>query len=79
MTPDRHKEIQAAIIRATSWLLAPLDLTKPNQSISSVGLYQMIRHIPKDDFFNVLKNMDGVHFLDTGVQLDIQIPSKYFI
>jgi len=79
VTPDRHKEIQAAIIRATSGLLAPLDLTKPNQSISTIGLYQMIRDIPRDDFFHVLKNMDGVHFLDTGVQLDVQIPSKYFI
>jgi len=39
----------------------------------------MIRDIPRDDFFHVLKNMDGVHFLDTGVQLDVQIPSKYFI
>jgi hypothetical protein len=79
VTPDRHKEIQASIIRATSWLLSPLDLTKPNQSISTIGLYQMIRHIPRDDFIHVLKNMDGVHFLDTGTQLDVQIPSKYFI
>jgi len=39
----------------------------------------MIPDIPRDDFFHVLKNMDGVHFLDTGVQLDVQIPSKYFI
>ena len=79
MTPGRHKEIQAAIIRATSRLLAPLDLTNPNQTISIIGLYQMIRDIPRDDFLDVLKNMDGVRFVDTGVQLDVQIPSKYFI
>ena len=76
---DKQKEIQAAIIRVTAGLLAPLDLTKPNQSISLIGLHQMLRDIPRDEFIQALKNMEGVRFLNREVQIDVQIPSKHFI
>ena len=73
MTLEREKEIQEAIIEVMSKLLKP-DLSDPYQSISPVGLHQMLGSIPRDEFVAALKKMDGVRFL-TG---EIQIPSKHF-
>jgi len=73
MTLNRDKEIQDAIIEVMSKLLKP-DLSEPYQSISPVGLYQMLASIPRDEFVAALKKMDGVRFLPG----EIQIPSKHF-
>jgi hypothetical protein len=41
MTPEREKAIQDAIIDVMTRLLQP-DLSEPYQSISPVGLHQML-------------------------------------
>lgn len=73
MTLNRDKEIQDAIIEVMSKLLKP-DLSEPYQSISPVGLHQMLASIPRNEFVAALKKMDGVRFLPG----EIQIPSKHF-
>ncbi len=71
---NRQKEIEESIIRVMSKLLAPIDLSKPNQSISPIGLAHMLPSIPREELIEVLKNMDGVHFLNS----ELQIPTKHF-
>ena len=70
----KQKEIEKAVTLVMSKLLAPLDLSKPNQSISPVELAQMLPSIPRDELVEVLRNMDGVHFLNS----ELQIPTKHF-
>ena len=74
MTPERHKAIQDSIIRVTSGLLAPVDLSKSHQVINIVGLSQFFRDIPRNEFAEVLRNMEGVVY-DSG---DVKIPTSYF-
>jgi hypothetical protein len=73
MTPEREKAIQDAIIDVMTRLLQP-DLSEPYQSMSPVGLHQMLESIPRDEFVAALKKMDGVCFLPG----EIRIPSKHF-
>jgi len=75
MTEQREKEIQQAIVRVMSKF--PLDLSKANQSFTFVGLHQMLRDIPRDEFEKALMNMDGVHTLDPEPG-HVQIPTSYF-
>ena len=63
MTEQREKEIQQAIVRVMSKF--PLDLSKANQSFTFVGLHQMLRDIPRDEFVKALMN--------------IQIRSMFFV
>jgi len=74
MTPERQKIIEAAIIDVIAKLHAPLDLTEPNQSISLVGLHQMLLSIPRPEFIEALQNMAGIEISDGK----LYIPTAYF-
>lgn len=77
ITLDRQKEIQEAVVRVMSKLLAPIDLSKDNQSISFVGLHQILLSIPRDEFIQALKNMNGIYVLEAEPGI-IHIPTKHF-
>jgi hypothetical protein len=74
MTPERQKIIEAAIIDTIARLHAPLDFTKLNQSISLVGLHQMLLSIPRAEFVEALQNMIGIEISDG----ELYIPTAYF-
>jgi hypothetical protein len=73
MTIDREQEIQGLIIEVMSKLLKP-DLSEPYQSISFVGLHQMLASISRDEFIEALKKIEGLQYSNG----QIQIPSKHF-
>ena len=76
MTPDRKTEIEKAIIRAMSAF--GVDTSAPYQSMSIIGLHEMRRDIPRDEFISVLKSMEGV-ILDFEVShAQVRIPTSFF-
>jgi len=76
MTAERQKEIETAIIRVMSGLLAPIDRSKTFQSISFVGLHQMLLSIPRSEFVEALKNIEGIQISESR---EIEIPTSYFL
>lgn len=77
MTPERKTDIQAAIIRARAGF--GVDASIPYQSMGLIGLCEMRRDIPREEFLSVLKSMDGV-VLDFDVfPAEARIPTSFFL
>jgi hypothetical protein len=74
MTPEREKEIQEKVIDVMFRLIRP-DLAEPYQTISPVGLFQMLLSIPRDELIEAVTKIDGYRYAPG----EIQIPSKHFV
>lgn len=75
MKDKSESEIQQAIMRAMSVL--GINESLSHQSISFVGLSQMLRDIQLDKIVIALKSMEGVIFnFEAG---EVQIPSNLLI
>ena len=74
MAPDRKIEIENAIIRAMSAF--GIDSSLPYQTMSFLGLKEMRRDIPLDEFVEVLLSMEGfTRVEETGV---VMLPISHF-
>ena len=76
MTPDRKKEIEQVIIRAMSGF--GIDSSKSHQSMGLIGLSQMRRDIPRNEFIAVLQSMEGVVLDFETSPAQVRIPTSYF-
>jgi hypothetical protein len=76
MTSERKKEIEQAIIRAMSRF--GTDASKSHQSMGLIGLSQMRRDIPRNEFLNVLQSMEGVILDFEASPAQVLIPTSYF-
>jgi hypothetical protein len=76
MTPERKTEIEQAIIRAMSGF--GIDLSKSHQSMGLIGLREMRRDIPSDEFIRVLQSMEGVILDFDANPAEVRIPTRYF-
>jgi hypothetical protein len=77
MTPDRQAEIETAIIRAMSAF--GVDPSMPYQSMGLIGLAEMRRDIPRNEFMMVLQSMEGV-IVDFDISpAEVHIPTSLFL
>ena len=76
MTSDRKKEIEVAIIRSMS--VFGIDSSKGYQNMGLIGLCQMRRDIPRDQFLSVLNSMEGVVLDFEESPAQVRIPTYYF-
>lgn len=77
MTSERKMQIQHSIIRGMS--VFGIDNSKTFQSMGLIGLSENCRNIPRNEFIEVLKSMDGV-VIDFEVNpAEVRIPTSYFI
>jgi hypothetical protein len=71
---ERKAEIEQDIFRSIASF--GLDNSLSHQSMSLLGLMEMRRDIPRDEFLTVLKSIDGIILdLDNG---QVSIPTHYF-